>query len=214
MKIDIHVHTVFSIDGFMSVENAILRAKQAGLDCLAFTDHNSVACHPLAKSLSKKYDFPVILGSEVKTDSGEILALNINGPIKPGMSVPETIDAIHKMGGVAVAAHPYSFLLYHKGLGRKIASCKIDAVEALNSRTFFGNGITQRIAKERAIPMAAGSDAHTISEIGNAYTEVNADNIEDALKKIRKGETNLFCRNTSLGSVAGWYWKKFARIFH
>lgn len=211
MKIDVHLHTVFSRDGFIDLKQAVLRAKQTGIDCFAVTDHDNIKCHALAKSISKKYDFPIILGSEIKTISGEILALDISEEIKPKMSIEETIDAIHAQGGIAIAAHPYSLLLYHEGIGSKILSSKIDAVEAFNARTIIGNGTTQKIAKKHNIPMTAGSDAHTLSEIGNAYTEVVADTVEGALEKIKKGETRAYCRTVSFDSVFSWYWARFRR---
>ncbi|MBU4246137.1 MAG: PHP-associated domain-containing protein [Nanoarchaeota archaeon] len=211
MKIDVHIHTVFSRDGFINLKQAVLRAKQTGIDCFAVTDHNNIKCHAFAKSISKQHDFPIILGSEVKTVSGEILALGINESVKPKMSAEETIDAIHSMGGIAIASHPFSFLLYHQGIGRKITSLKIDAVEAFNARTLIGNGITQNTALKHKLSMVAGSDAHTLSEIGNAYTEVYADTVEGALKQIKKGKTRMYCKNVSFVSVFNWYCMKFKR---
>lgn len=211
MKLDLHMHTTASCDGFIALEAAVLRAKSVGLDCIAITDHNAVLKNSAVKEMSRKHNFLVIPGSEIKTLSGEIIALDITEQIKPKMSVEETVDRIHEAGGIAIAAHPYSFLLYHSGIGKKITASNLDAVEAFNARTFIGNGITRNLALENNLSMVAGSDAHTLSEIGNAYTEVSADTVEGALKKIKKGKTKMYCKNASFASVFGWYWLKFKR---
>ncbi|MBW6451131.1 MAG: PHP domain-containing protein [DPANN group archaeon] len=213
MKIDFHTHTIYSSDGFIEIKDAILRAKQVGLDCIAITDHNTIKGHTLAKQMSKKYNFPVILGCEVKTISGDILALDISEPIKPKRTILETIDSIHDQGGIAIAAHPYSFFMYHRGVGRKFIDYKFDAVEVFNARTFIGNGITQNLAVKHNISKVAGSDAHTLSEIGNVYTSVKADNISGALKEVRRGNTKLFGKNITTRSIIRWYSLRLKKLF-
>ncbi len=212
MKIDCHTHTIFSGDGFIRIKDAVLRAKQVGLDSIAITDHDNIKAHKQAIEISKRYNFPLILGCEIKTLSGDLLALNIKENIRPKMTLEDTISAIHDLGGLAVAAHPFAYLMYHRGIGKEITTKGLDAVEAFNARTFIGNGRTRKIAIERDIPMTAGSDAHTLEEIGNAYTCVDSDNIDDALEDIRKGRTTLSGTNIKPKSIFRWYSKRARRL--
>ena len=213
MKIDCHTHTVFSGDGFIQIKDAVLQAKRVGLDCIAITDHDNIKAHSQAIEISKRYNFPIILGCEIKTLSGDLLALDIQEDIRPKMTLEDTITAVHDSGGLAVAAHPFSYLMYHKGIGKEITTKGLDAVEAFNARTFIGNGRTRKIATEKNIPMTAGSDAHTLEEIGNAYTLVDSDNIDDALEDIRKGRTTLGGSNIRPASILRWYSKRLQRMF-
>ncbi len=42
MKADLHAHTHFSRDAVTSVETFTRRYEQAGIDCVAVSDHNNV----------------------------------------------------------------------------------------------------------------------------------------------------------------------------
>lgn len=71
----------------------------------------------------------IVIGSEVSSRDGHVLALFVTCDIRPGMSAEATIGAIHEQGGLAVAAHPYSLA---EGVGDLAPLLPFDGVEILN----------------------------------------------------------------------------------
>ena len=103
----VHVHSSYS-DGSGSVTDILLAAKQAGLDFVVLTDHRD----PYAlRNEGQEYREGVLLlaGSEVATEGGHVLALDIPDPVlRFGTDLVETLRDVDEMGGFAIAAHPYA----------------------------------------------------------------------------------------------------------
>jgi predicted metal-dependent phosphoesterase TrpH len=74
---DCHVHSVLSSDGELTVRQLASAAREAGLDFLATTEHNSADAHSLWKTLATD-ELLVLLGQEVVTESGHRLALGLD----------------------------------------------------------------------------------------------------------------------------------------
>jgi len=185
--IDLHVHTYYSEDATTTLKQLVHSARKRGLDGVAVTDHESLTG---ALKLAKKSQLTIIPGLEVETLQGHILALNITTLIPSNLSIVETVQKIHDTGGVAVVAHPATFL--KTGLGQMITSrSKLDAVEVINSAAFpffLSTYLSRRLAERLHLPQTAGSDAHHAAEIGTAYTVVDADsNSDDVAEAIIKG---------------------------
>jgi predicted metal-dependent phosphoesterase TrpH len=191
MKFDLHIHTNHSPDGRNSVQSVIdiLRAK--GFSGAAFTDHNSPGGGIEAIAM-KVEGFVIIPGIEVSSDEGHILAYNVTEPIKRGMTVLETIDTIHSLGGIAVAAHPYRFW---SGLGKdNVIGKPFDAIEALNARSAKkANAKALILAKSLSASVTGGSDSHENHTLGNGYTVFpdDCDTAEKAIKAILEGRTTV-----------------------
>jgi len=165
MKADLHVHTVFSLDGRTTMEQLIETAKARGIGCIAVTDHNEFKAFDLLKD---NKDVIIIPAEEVSSKEGHIIALGIDRQIPRGLSIDETIERIHEAGGYAFAAHPYR---WWSGLGEKnTLEHDFDGVEALNSRSIPSANIKSRkLAKRIGKPVTAGSDAHIPRYIGDGY---------------------------------------------
>jgi predicted metal-dependent phosphoesterase TrpH len=211
LKIDIHTHSRFSKDGLEDIEAIILKAKEVGLGGMALTDHNTIEGLEEAMRLSRKHGLLVIPGEEIKSRQGDILALGINKHIPKGLDASETICMIHRNGGVAIAAHPYSSKLFHHlSVGKLAEKLDFDAIEVLNSRTPFGNKAALMTAIKRNIPRVSGSDAHMISEIGNAYTIIESKrNIKSILSSIKKGKTIPYGKLMTPAMQIEWYARRF-----
>ncbi|MEM3760772.1 MAG: PHP domain-containing protein [Candidatus Bathyarchaeia archaeon] len=185
LKIDLHVHTNYSYDSVIKPEEVVFYAKKRGLDGVAITDHDKTEC---ALKMAKETNFLIIPGIEVSSLGGHVLALNIQEPIPKGLSVDETVDRIHSLGGIAVACHPTS--LFKGSLGENISS-KFDAVEVINASAFpFNYSVkhSRKIASRLGIAQIGGSDAHYGPEVGCAYTLVNAESeVEEIIKSITNG---------------------------
>ena len=167
MKVDMHVHTVYSGDSRNSVQDILDACARVGMDGVVVLDHNTLRGG--SEAVAMKSGILVIPGIEVSTADGHVLALNVNAEIPRDLSVEETIDRIHAQGGVAVAAHPYRVW---SGLGEsKVYGRKFDAIECQNGRsTRHGNHKAMALAEEMGKARTGGSDSHEPETIGKAYT--------------------------------------------
>ena len=98
IKADLHVHTTYSKDSIITPKELVYYAKQKGLNAVAVTDHNYLEG---AYEIAKKTDFLIIPGVEVSSSDGHIVALNVKELIPRGFSAVETVELIHRAGGVA-----------------------------------------------------------------------------------------------------------------
>jgi len=185
LKIDLHVHTIYSYDALITPRELVFYAKKRKLDGVAITDHDKING---ALKIAKETDFLIIPGIEISSLNGHIIGLNVHELIPPKLSVDETLDRIHEAGGIAIACHPVVF--FKKSLKGKINS-RFDAIEVINSSAFpFNYSVkhSRELAVKLGISHVAGSDAHYGPEIGYAYTVISADsNIDAIVKSIKNG---------------------------
>lgn len=185
LKIDLHVHTYYSVDSLITPDELVFYAKKRGLDGVAVVDHDTLDG---ALKTAEKTDFFIIPGMEVTSKNGHIVALNVKEHIPKDLSVDETVDKIHEAGGIAIACHPVTFF---KGSLGKYASSRFDAVETINASAFpFGYSVrnAEKLATELKLPRVAGTDAHYGPQIGYAYTLVEAEPKTDSvISVIKKG---------------------------
>ena len=190
MRYDLHCHTKYSRCSNIQPIELLKKAYEKKLDGIAVCDHNTMKGAFEAKKLNKNPKFEVILAEEITTDKGEVLGLFLKQEIKPS-NFEKVVEEIRKQKGISIIAHPFS-----TGISRKKAKIDfrtVDCIEAFNARAIFNeNTRAQRIADKLNITKTAGSDAHFIWEIGNAYT-VFEGNLRDALKS---GKTNIKGKNT------------------
>ena len=180
VRADLHVHTIYSKDSTITPKELVFFAKKRGLNAVAVTDHDSLEG---AYKIAKETDFLIIPGMEVSSEDGHIVALNVAELIPRGLSADETVELIHRAGGVAVACHP--FALFKGSLGKNV-SAKFDAIEVINARAFpFRRSM--RKAEEAAVNLGlshlGGTDAHYGSQIGYGYTEIESEPNVDAVCK-------------------------------
>ncbi len=189
MRFDLHMHSNYSTDSSLSVDDILKQAAKKGLDGIAICDHNTVAGSLLGIKRARELNLSLIVlpGMEVSTTQGHLLVLGIRENIPPDLSPQETISIAQQKGGVVIAAHPFN----RKGIGN-VDGLKIDAIETFNSRCIFGeNKKAKEMAKTLAKPEVGGSDSHMLETIGLGYTEIDAEpDVESVLSAIRKGRTS------------------------
>lgn len=169
VRFDLHVHTNYS-DGTDSVEEIIRQAEKIGLDGIAITDHDTFG--GLHKALEIETKLIIVPGIEISTCEGHILAYGItDGEFEIGITPAETVDQIHRAGGIAVPAHPFDYV--RLGIKDEIYNIKSDALEVINGCITLGrwNEKARKAAIELDLPMIAGSDGHSTQEIGIAWTD-------------------------------------------
>jgi predicted metal-dependent phosphoesterase TrpH len=177
-KVDMHSHTRLSKDSLNEPRLLVEAAGRKGLQALCVTDHNGLAN---ALALSRMPDLPikVIPSEEVKTSEGEIIGYFLHELVPKGLSPEETVRRIHGQGGLTCVPHPFDRArsgsrLKTPALERQVAAGQIDILEVFNARATFAEDNAQALAfaREHGLPMSAGSDAHTLMEVGQAYVEI------------------------------------------
>lgn len=171
---DLHIHSDHSPDGFASVEEIIERAVEIGLSGIAITDHDTLEGSLKALEISGGR-IDVIPGMEISTREGHILAYGVKEPVPPGLGAAETVGLIHRLGGIAVAAHPYDWFRSGVGIFVDLGALDLDGIEAYNGRSLFAKNRALSKAKELGLPVFGGSDAHVLREMGNGYTVFDDD---------------------------------------
>jgi predicted metal-dependent phosphoesterase TrpH len=167
---DLHLHTNWSHDCSIDVDELLDHAEAQGLGAIAVTDHNVFGGALEAVERARGRRLVVIPGEEVKTaDQGEVIGLFLREEIPRGMSFGETIAAIRAQGGLVYVPHPFDRL--HaipapETLHRHLA--EIDVLEVYNARLLFEayNEEALRFARKYNLTPGAGSDAHVLAGVG------------------------------------------------
>lgn len=177
--VDLHCHTRASFDSLANPISVARAAAARGLTHLAITDHDRIDAALEARDAALP-DLTIIVGEEVKSTDGDLIALFLRDVIPPGLSALETIAAVREQGGLVGIPHPFDG---HRGFGRKSGLTleaivdKIDWVEAHNARVIGGNANEKAalFAREHKLPGIAASDSHTVIEVGVAYNVLTGD---------------------------------------
>jgi len=176
--IDLHCHTSASFDSLASPEAVVRAAAKRGLTHLAITDHDRIEGALRARDAAPA-GLTVIVGEEVRTADGDLIAVFLERAVAPGRPARETIAEVRDQGGLVGIPHPFdrfrgSMLKDPRleALGRLV-----DWVEAHNARVMGGTGNERaaEFAREMALPGIAVSDAHSTLEVGVAYTMLEGD---------------------------------------
>ena len=107
---DIHIHSTYSHDATITVRAILRQAADVGLNVIAITDHDEIRGSLEARDLAPKYKLEAIPGVEVSTRDGHLLALFVEKLPPSGLPLLDTLLIIGRMGGIAIAPHPFSHL--------------------------------------------------------------------------------------------------------
>ncbi len=189
LKADLHIHSRYSMDCTTPLEKIVERCRKLGITCVAIADHGTAEGGLKLREIAP---FKVVVAEEILSTQGEIMGMFLSRTIPSGMSVPDTIAAIREQQGLVCIPHPFDSIrgsaLDSKALD-EIAG-QIDVIEVFNARNPFPrNSEKARVfADKHGLAGSAGSDAHTLPEIGNAYVEMPDFNTkEEFLEALRKG---------------------------
>lgn len=182
MKIDLHCHSEASSDCSTPLALIPARCTARGIKVLAITDHNQIwGAQKLQEMVQQKEvegadGLTIIVGEEISSRDGEILGLYLRELIPAGLSAEETVERIKEQEGVVVIPHGFDPLkrwrLRPEALQR--IEAQVDVVETFNARVsdLRWNQAAVEWAKAKGVLMSAGSDAHTLADIGSAWSEV------------------------------------------
>lgn len=185
LKYDLHSHTNYSKCSNLRPEVLLKTAKKRGINGIAVTDHGTIKGALKVKKLNKDKNFEVILGEEIKTQYGDVLAYYIKNHIKT-TDFFQMIEEVKKQNGLIIIPHPFRTYLTpgHKfKLPLSKVKNKIDGIECFNARVVLSgdNKKANNIANKLNIAKTGGSDSHFKFEIATGYTLFEG-NLRKALK--------------------------------
>ncbi len=175
---DLHMHTSWSHDCSIEVDELLDYAEEQGLGAIAITDHNAFGGALEAVEKARDRNLVVIPGEEIKTDNqGEVIGLFLQEEIPRGMSFADTLAAIRAQGGLVYLPHPFDrrhAIPDPATLHRHLA--EIDVFEVYNARLLFEtyNDEALRFARKYNLTMGAGSDAHVLPGVGTGVMSMRA----------------------------------------
>ncbi len=206
---DLHMHTNWSHDCSVPVDELLDYAEEQGLGAIAITDHNVFGGALEAVEKAKGRNLVVIPGEEIKTDNqGEVIGLFLSEEIPRGMSFADTLAAIRAQGGLVFLPHPFDrrhAIPDPATLHRHLA--EIDVFEVYNARLLFEtyNDEALRFARKYNLTMAAGSDAHVLPGVGTGVMSMRAfRNAEEFMVSLHSAQ--VLRRPKSLAYLQGLKW--------
>ncbi|MCX6047014.1 MAG: PHP domain-containing protein [Chloroflexi bacterium] len=172
-KVDLHSHTIYSKDCLTRAAALIARARAVGLDKIAVTEHNRLDGALAAKKLAPDL---IIVGEEIMTTHGEIIAYFVKQEVPRGLSPQETIARLRDQGAVISIPHPLDSVRRSAMRLENVLTVidAVDALEVLNARCVrnVDNLAALQLAQKHHKLNTAGSDAHTLAEVGRCYLEM------------------------------------------
>jgi predicted metal-dependent phosphoesterase TrpH len=173
IKLDLHTHSEASPDGGINLNQYKTALQNGTLDIIAITDHNRI---DFATHAFSELGDNIIVGEEIMTTEGEIIGIYLKKHVSAGLSPQKTIEAIKDQGGIVYIPHPFETV--RKGLHPATLESimnDIDIIEGCNGRAFLQDRSQQTLlwAKLNHVPIAASSDAHSLSGLGRTYLELS-----------------------------------------
>ena len=224
-RADLQLHSDLG-DGLAPPEAILDAAERADLDVIALTDHDDIRGAFLIRDLAARRSsrVEVVTGVEVTTRSGHLLALWVEDEIPMFAPLADTIAHIHRVGGLAVAPHPLSYLTFSIGEGAlrslqsAAAECRIDGIELVNP-SYAGRVRSKRAAWLNQTLLGAAetgsSDAHHAQLVGTAWTDFPGTTAADLRAAILQRTTRADGRHWTLGEhldgVARQQWRSMVR---
>jgi len=212
VRADLHIHTMYSPDSRTTLEQIIERCTETGIDCVAITDHNTIAGSVEMKRIAP---FRVIVSSEIHTGEGEVIGYFLKEEIPKRLQPKETVRRIKEQGGLVCVPHPFDRMR-----GSSITRSAlyeilpyVDIMEVFNARSIFRhqNSVAERFAREHNLTPSAGSDAHTHHEIGGTYVEMpDFTSVEGFLAALKEGR--IVGRHSSFWVHAKSTWSKVRKV--
>ncbi len=188
ITLEFHCHTHASKDSLTRPVDLIRAARRKGIDRVVITDHNSIAGAREAQAIDPEL---VIVGEEVMTTKGEILAAFVQEEIPASLSPQETIARLKEQGAFISVSHPFDEL---RAGGWKEPDLLeilplVDAIEVYNSRCMLPrfNRQAEAFSRRHNLAVTVGSDAHAAFEVGRSLLLVDQFEGAEGLRKVIRG---------------------------
>ena len=185
ITLEFHCHTSASKDSLTEPADLIRAARKRGLDRVVVTDHNSIAGAKAAQALDPEL---IIVGEEIMTSKGEILAAFVREEIPAGLTPLETIRILKEQGAFISVSHPFDE--WRKGGWKEADLLEIipfvDAIEVFNSRCMDPNfnHRARAFAEKHHLAGTVGSDAHGVIELGRSVVMLDPFTGPDGMRNV------------------------------
>jgi len=181
---DPHCHTTAS-DGMVTPAELVSAAVAAGLHLIAVTDHDTMRSVKEVQERGQAMGLQVVPGQEVTTAwpaQTHVLGWFLERPVRMGMSLADTVAAIHDQGGLAIVPHPFIPIFFgsiQPGMLRRLLEVHpVDGIEVMftvpigrRRRTALDAFVVANA--ERLGAQIGGSDSHfgshDIARVVTAY---------------------------------------------
>ncbi len=188
LKVEFHCHSMASRDSLSRPIDLVATARRRGLDRLMVTDHNTIKGALEAHRLDPEL---VVVGEEVLTLDGELLAYYVQDEIPRGLVPEDAIHILRQQGAFISVPHPFDRGRHGWELEDLLRIIPlVDAIEVFNSRSHVPiyNDQAAAFAKAHSLAVTVGSDAHTLDEVGRSILTLPAFSSADELRQvIRQG---------------------------
>lgn len=184
LRVEFHCHTNYSRDSLTEVDRLVETARLKGIDRLVVTDHNTIKGALKAKELAPDL---VIVGEELLTTRGELLVAYVQEELPRGLEPMVAIKKLRAQGAFISVSHPFDLRRHGWALqDLQAISPYVDAIEVFNARCQLPgfNQMAENFAREHGLAGTAGSDAHTLGEVGRATFQVPAFSTADELRSV------------------------------
>ena len=188
LTLEFHCHTHASKDSLTKPKDLVEAARRKGLDRLVITDHNSIAGALEAQAIDPEL---VIVGEEIMTTKGEILAAYVTEEIPPFLSPQETIRCLKEQGAFISVSHPFDEMRAGGWLENDLLEIIpfVDAIEIYNSRCMLPrfNRRARDFALKHNLAGTVGSDAHAAFEVGRSVLLLDQFTGPDEMRAVIRG---------------------------
>jgi len=134
---DPHCHTTAS-DGMVTPAELVSAAVAAGLHLIAVTDHDTMRSVKEVQERGLAMGLQVVPGQEVTTAwpaQTHVLGWYLERPVRMGMSLADTVAAVHDQGGLAIVPHPFVPIFFgsiQPGMLRRLLEVHpVDGIEVM-----------------------------------------------------------------------------------
>jgi predicted metal-dependent phosphoesterase TrpH len=173
LRIEFHCHTIFSKDSLTRPADLVKACRRKGIDRVVVTDHNTIAGARAAQAIDPEL---VIVGEEIATTRGEILAAFVSEEIPKGLTPQATLRRLKDQGAFISVSHPFDRWRSGHWQEEDLLDIlpEIDAIEVYNSRCMLPqfNRQAWQFAEKHQLAGTVGSDAHTAFELGRSLLEL------------------------------------------
>ncbi len=190
LRTEFHCHTVFSKDSLTSPRVLVDACRRKGIDRVIVTDHDNIRGGVAARALDPER---VIVGEEIKTTRGEILAAFVKEEVPAGLTPQETIKRLRDQGAFISVSHPFD--AWRSGAWDEADLLEImplvDAIEVFNSRCVSPayNEQAAAFARQHNLAGTVGSDAHAAFELGRSVLLLEPFDDADGLRRVIRSAT-------------------------
>ena len=217
LTVEFHCHTCYSKDSLVQPAALVDACRRKGIDRVMITDHNEIAGALEAQRMDPQH---VIIGEEVMTTQGELLAAFVQERLPPDLSPSAAIARLRLQGAFISVSHPFDVTRRGSWQEKDLLAILplVDAIEVFNARCISSgaNSLANDFARQHDLLGTVGSDAHSVRELGRAVLFLpefhDAEGLRNALPQAdsRTILSSPFIHITSRWAV--WYKKLWRQI--